>query len=108
MKNVHFKTLCAALGIAALAQPAFSHTTYGSWPSDAIIMEVNGVSFPFGNSYRTAIETVKNRFVLENPSNGYFINNLDGLTAIIGNDINEVWFSSDPVHSPAVTYSWVA
>ena len=106
MKNL--TSFLTALGVAALAQPAFSHTTLpASWPSFPQPMSSSAVSFPVGNTYRDAIEKIDGMFRSENPSEMYFTMAYDDPGVGMNNGQNENWFTSDTsVTGVAVTFYW--
>lgn len=70
-------------------------------------MRASAVSFPVGNSYRTALGTVTSR-IYNNPSNFWFTQTYGDTSVAFNNGQNEVWFSSNSDHSPAVTYTWTS
>ena len=89
-----------------LSLPAPAHTTNGQWSGNGATLRAAQVSFPSGNSYRTALGTVVSRWN-QNPSNFRFTQLYDDTSVGFNNGQSEVWFSSDSGKcSPAVTYWW--
>lgn len=99
----------AVLGLVALgiAANAIAWNSYGTWASNFPRMRASAVSFPDGNSYRTALGVVATRY-LNNPSELGFNQTYGDGSVAFNNGQNEVWFSADSDYSPAVTFWWTA
>ena len=97
-----FLTVLAAL---VVAQGSFGWTSIGKWSGTSFTMRASSVSFPSGSSYRTALGTVTSRFNV-NPGKIRMTQSYDDTSIGFNNGQNEVWFSADSTHSPAVCYTW--
>jgi hypothetical protein len=95
----------AAILLAAQAYIAEAYVTHGRWSSNQITMRASSVSFPSGSSYRTALQTVANRY-FNNPSQMWFSQLYDDTSVSFNNGQSEVWFTSDSSYSPAWTFWW--
>lgn len=74
------------------------------WSGSSKTFSAASASFPTSSAYYGALQTVFAR--VTDPINfGLNFTNNDASVAI-GNGQSEVWFSSDPAHSPAVTYNY--
>jgi hypothetical protein len=82
-----------------------AYTYIGEWADNSIIMRASSVSFPSGNSYRTALGTVTNH-IAYNPSQTWIIQYYDDTSIGFDNGQNEIWFSADSSYNPAVTFTW--
>lgn len=109
MKKMQIATLTTALLMTASAfEPARAWTSIGEWGSNEVTMRASSVSFPSGNSYRTALGTVEDRFY-NNPSEMWFDQDYNDSSVSFNNNQSEVWFSSNSDYDPAVTfpyYNW--
>ena len=101
------RVLAAIAAMALVATPGLAHAyvTHGSWGGNEVTMRASGVSFPAGNSYRTALSTVVSRYY-NNPSEMWFTQLFDDTSVGFDNGQSEVWFTSDASYSPAWTFWW--
>lgn len=74
------------------------------WSGSSKTMSAAQASFPSGSDWYTALQTAMTR--VSEPLN-FTLGFVTGDTSVaIGNGQSEVWFSSDPTYSPAVTYNY--
>jgi hypothetical protein len=106
-KHLNTITLAAAALAGFAASNASAWTSIGSWGTNNITIRASSVSFPAGSSYRTALGTVTSR-IFNNPSNFWITQSYDDGSLGFNNGQNEVWFSADSAHSPAVCYTWTS
>ena len=111
MKNITLSTLLALAAPFAsfvVGGTAEAHTTLpGSWPTFPQTVRASAVSFPAGNSYTTSLDTMRDLFATENPSEMYFSILYDEPSVAMNNGENEIWFTSDTsVTGLATTFYW--
>jgi hypothetical protein len=103
MRRVNLTVLgLAALGLASSAS---AWVSFGTWATNFPRMRASAVSFPAGNSYRTALGVVATRY-LNNPSELGFNQTYGDGSVAFNNGQNEVWFSANDDYDPAVCFAW--
>lgn len=83
--------------------------SYVKWSSNNVRIRAAALSFPSGNSYRTALDSCIYSINNQNPSPFQFNLTFDEPSVGRGNGENEIWFSSDNSvldGAPAITYAW--
>src|SRR5688572_3219931 len=93
-KHLHNLILASAAIAGFAASDSSAWTTIGSWDGNNITIRASSVSFPPGNSYRTALGTVTSR-IFNNPSNFWITQAYDDGSVGFDNGQNEVWFTAD-------------
>lgn len=74
------------------------------WSGSSKTMSAAAASFPAGGDWYTGLQIAMSR--VNDPIN-FTLGFVTGDTSVaIGNGESEVWFSSDPTYSPAVTYNY--
>lgn len=104
MKIKHLAVLSLAFLLNPIQQSQ-AYTYIGEWGSNNIVIRASSVSFPSGNSYRTALGTVVNK-IYNNPSEAWITQYYNDTSIGFNNGQNEIWFSSDSSYNPAVTFTW--
>lgn len=94
------RSTLAVLAILALPSLASGYSYYVydgttlKWNTDTVTMDLGDVSFPSGNSYRTAIQWVVARLD-SNPSDFEFNLGYGDTSVWFPNDDDEIWFSTN-------------
>lgn len=111
MKIKNLNLLAGLLLACAYTSQGFAYnfidycgTTPVRWSGSSKTMSAASASFPAGGDWYNALQIAMSR--VNDPIN-FTLGFVTGDTSVaIGNGESEVWFSSDPAHSPAVTYNY--
>lgn len=103
--NIKYLTILFAMLLLNPLGQVYAYTYIGKWGSNNVVIRASSVSFPVGNSYRTALGTVVNR-IYNNPSEAWITQYYDDTSIGFNNGQNEIWFSASSSYSPAVTFTW--
>lgn len=107
------KNLLAGFSLACIyASQSFAYnfidycgSTPVRWSGSSKTLSAASASFPSGGEWYNSLQIAMSR--INDPIN-FTLGFVTGDTSVaIGNGQSEVWFSSDPTYSPAVTYNYV-
>ena len=106
MNKIRIVALLSVLATVVVAQSAFAWTSLGRWKDNSYTLRASSVSFANGSPWRSSLSTVATTFN-QNPSKLRVTQAYDDTKVRLNNFQNEVWFSNDSAHSPAVCYYWL-